>query len=96
MLGGVLADCEQHFLRLEGGYVAHGVELAHIPQWIVTRLSSVRLACDLLIIQGLGSVLLLRTNLLRASDDGSQTFIRRKVVHILFQINVCVFRLFSH
>ena len=40
----VLADGQQHVLRLEGRDVAHRVELAHVPSSVLARLSSVGLA----------------------------------------------------
>lgn len=53
MAARVLPNSEQHVLRLEGRNVTHGVELAHIPQWVVT---SVPLALDLLFLRYLGHV----------------------------------------
>ena len=50
----VLPNGEQHVLRLEGRNVTHGVELAHIPQWVVP---SVPLALDLLFLRYLRPVL---------------------------------------
>ena len=62
--GVVLRNSKQHILRLERRYITHGVELTHIPQWIVPRLSSVRVAGNLLFLECLGRILRVSSNTL--------------------------------